>query len=154
MLESGVAFSGCTLNPTMQGFRIVLLALGLIATTVAGGAGVWLALRAARARHDGVQRPGLLMALIQTAQRLALLTLGAGLVLSAAEAWLAFGSLRSGDPRLDWLAVSWLVEAAGLLAWRLRKHAIRWAAALAVLATGCVLLGLLAVPALVRRLGI
>jgi hypothetical protein len=129
--------------------------LGAGAVIVSCGAGLPLALRQGLERRgQGLRLPrdSHLRVLLAQATSLALVTLGAGLVVGLWWAWRTVGGMNSGDPREGWMAVTWLVAAATLLAWRLEGRSWRWSAGLSVLAAVAVILGLLAVPDLVRLL--
>jgi hypothetical protein len=138
-------------------FRIewLLLLLGAGAALVAGSSGLMLAFLAvlerlrwgARARDRAKVH-----VFLKQSTLLSLVLLGAGLTLGVWWAWRTGALLIGLDPRSGWLAVTWLVAAASLLAWQLGRRASRWATALAVLAGAIVLFGLLVAPELVRVL--
>jgi len=137
--------------------RWVLFLVGAGAVTVAGSAGLTLALSVGMTRHNpAVRRPPRvgLYGLLTAATSLALVMLGGGLAVSTWQAWRTVGLLSSGDPREGWMAITWLVAANSLLAWRLEKRPGRWAAALAVLAAMAALLGLFLVMEVRRLLGL
>ena len=128
--------------PMLVQWAALLLGAGSIAT--AGSAGLLLSFRAG---------PTGLRVLLKRATWLALATLGLGLAVGAWWAWWTTGKLAGDDPRLTWLAVTWLLAAASLHAWRLDRHATRWAAGLAVAAATAAAFGLLAILDLSRLLG-
>jgi len=84
----------------------------------------------------------------------ALLSLGAGLVLSVLWAWQTYGSLSTGDPRQGWMAGAWLVAAMSLVACQLERRNRVWASVLAGIAGAAVLFGLLAILDLQRLWGV
>lgn len=138
-------------------FRIewILLLLGAGATLVAGCGGLMLALYAVLDWLGwGVWAPDWdrVYGFLKQATMLSLVLLGAGLTVGVWWAWRTGALLIGDDPRLGWLAVTWLVAATSLLAWRLGRRAGRWAAVLAVLAGATAIFGLLVAPELVRVL--
>jgi hypothetical protein len=135
----------------------LLFLVGAAAAVVAGSTGlalalyIWLYKR--RSPLPFVRRADLYHSL-KGATRLALAALWGGLALGAWWAWRALGALNGGDARAGWMAITCLLAAASLLAWRMDRRAARWAAGLAVLAAAAALLGLLALPDLRLLLGL
>ena len=82
-----------------------------------------------------------LYALLVRAAVLALVTLGSGLTVSLWWAWHTLGTLTGGDPRAEWMALTWLLTAMSLLAGQLDRHRQRWVIALAVVAASNLLFG-------------
>lgn len=133
----------------MAPFRIqwLLFLFGGGSVLVAGCAGLMLALRNGLVRLGlGLRLPSVvdLHSLLTEATFLALLAIGAGLMVSGWWAWRTVGMLAAGDPREMWMAATWLVTAVSLSAWQLKARRGRWAAGLAVLAAVMVIAGLLA----------
>ncbi len=79
---------------------------------------------------------------------LALVSLGAGLIIAAWWTWRWSGSLGVGEPGGLWLVASWLLAAVSLLSWQLGRRPGRWAALFVVAAAALGLLGLLVGPLL------
>jgi hypothetical protein len=127
-----------------------LALLGGGASLVAGSAALMLALAAlsAGSRRQAAAVGRASAALCERAAGLALVVLGAALTAGAYWAWQALGTPGSGDLRGGWLAVTWLLEAMSLLAWRLNRGATRLAAGLAVLAAAAALWANLLIPLL------
>jgi hypothetical protein len=101
--------------------------------------------------------------LLRNASTLALLFLGAGIVVSAWWSWRTIGSPAADDPRVAWIAVSWFAAAMSEVAWLLdgqlpgpgeRQGQGRWAALLAALSGTTAIMALLVVMDLRRLLGI
>jgi hypothetical protein len=135
----------------------ILFLVGAGGATVAGGTALMLALRIRLARRGGGLRLPCRVDFyvsLKQATRLVLAALGSGLVVSVWWAWQTVGTLTSGDPREEWLAITWLVAAASLLAWRLEKRARWWAAGLALVSAVVALFGLLVLLDMRRLLGI
>jgi hypothetical protein len=82
-----------------------------------------------------------LYALLVRAAMLALVALGSGLTVSLWWAWQTLGTLTGGDPRAEWMALTWLLTAMSLLAGQLDRHRQRWVIALAVIAASNLLFG-------------
>lgn len=82
-----------------------------------------------------------LYALQVQAAMLALVTLGSGLTISLWWAWRTLGTLTSGDPRAEWMALTWLLTAMSLLAGQLDRHRKRWVSGLVVVAASSLLFG-------------
>jgi hypothetical protein len=144
----------CAQQSPLLRVQWALFLFGAAAAVLAACAAVLLLAREALARRGRALPVGAedLAAFIILAGRLALLALGGGLTVGAWWAWQTTGGLASGGPRQAWIGAALLLTAASLLGWRLEKHAMRWAAALAVLAGAAALFGLLAVPGLQRLL--
>lgn len=85
---------------------------------------------------------------------LAVLAVGAGVVVGVWWTWQATGTLEAGDIRESWMAVVWLLSAMSAAAWQLEKGAHRWAAGLALVAAAAALLGLLVLPDVQRTMGL
>lgn len=137
--------------------RWLLFLTGAGAVTVAGSAGLTMALSAGMARRGLGVRPTShagLYGLLKAATSLTLIALGGGLAVGTWWAWRTVGLLSGGDPREGWMAITWLMAATSLLAWRLEKRPGRWAAALAVLAAMAALFGLFFVTSMRRLLGL
>jgi hypothetical protein len=133
-----------------------LVVPGVGVTAAAGGAGLGCLIRRAVAARRGVAwdaEPGGPLTLLDWAAGLALATLGGGLLAGALWSLRTYGSLASGDPRQGWMAATWLLAAASLLAERVRRGAALQAAVLAMLAAAAGIVGLLAGPDLLRLLG-
>jgi hypothetical protein len=127
-----------------------LFLLGGGSVLVAGNAGLTAALDSiSRSRGWNVRLPDRadLYGLLTQALFLALVALGGGLTLSVWWAWRTLGTLTTGDLRLAWLVIAWLIAGMSLLASKLEAHRERWVAGLATLAAAIVLLGLLATAA-------
>ncbi len=130
-----------------------LLLVGTGAVTVAGGTGLVLALRAAiseRSPNLRLPQPAGLYTLLRQGAALAWLALGSGVLLATWRAWRATWSLAGSAMHEGWMAAVWLIVGAGLLSWGLGKRAWQWAACLALLATTLAIIGMLAVPGLLR----
>lgn len=82
-----------------------------------------------------------MVVLLVRAARLALVTLGSGLIVGLWWSWQTLGTQTSGDPRADWMAVTWLLTAMSLLAGQLERHMRRWVVGLVVLAASNMLFG-------------
>ena len=82
-----------------------------------------------------------LYALLVRAAMLALVALGSGLTVSLWWAWHTLGTLTGGDPRAEWMALTWLLTAMSLLAGQLDRHRRSWVIALAVIAASNLLFG-------------
>jgi hypothetical protein len=85
-----------------------------------------------------------------------LVVLGSGLTVGAWWTWKTAGTQISDDPRSGWMAITWLVTAMSVLAWRLRQRPTRsgqWAAVLAILAAATAIFGLVAVANVRHVLG-
>jgi len=127
-----------------------LFLLGGGSTLLAGSAGLM------RTVGDLTPRFGLDLAigqpdldsLLRQAAALSLIAVGGGLIAGAYWSWRTLGTAGSGDPREGWMAVTWLIEAMSLLAWRLQKRPSGWAAALALFAAAIAIGALLAVAGL------
>jgi hypothetical protein len=135
--------------------------LGLGATVVAASAGLTVLLHTrlpAQATSQAEARPETGHGLLRQASLLALVFLGSGLLASAFWSWRTVGALDptgSGqDQRMGWMASTWLLAAASHLAWQLRKRPATWAAVMALLAASVGIVGLLALPDLLRLLGL
>lgn len=134
--------------------------LGLGAIAVAGSASLKQLLQA-RLPTQAIQETGTGTLsshwLLRQATSLALLFLGGGLLAGAFWSWRTTGALdpvsSSGDARLGWMAVAWLLAAASHLAWQLRHRSTVWAGVLAILGMSSGMLGLLALSDLLRLLG-
>jgi hypothetical protein len=142
-----------------------LFLLGGGAVTVAGSAGLMLVLQPARPGSGNDLRwmhaTGTHI-LLRQATSVALLALGSGLAVSVWWAWRTVGFLTDGDPRVGWVAITWLAAAMSELAWWWDRRspvsdegggAGRWAAGLAIVAAAGLLFGLLAVMDLRHFLG-
>jgi hypothetical protein len=82
-----------------------------------------------------------LYALLVQAAMLALVSLGSGLIVSLWWASQTLGSLTGGDPRIEWMALAWLLTAMTLLAGQLERNARWWVIGLALLAAFNMLFG-------------
>ena len=128
-----------------------LFLTGAAAAAVMGSAGLLIGLqsglgqRGQRARWP--DQADLTFFLTQTTM-LTLVALGSGLVLSICWAWQTTGSLSTGDPRVTWMAITWLIVAMSSVARWLEKRWVGWSAGLAVVAAASALYGLLAVTLL------
>jgi hypothetical protein len=128
--------------------RWFLFLLGSGGVLVAGNASLMLALRRGmmgRGKDLRIANPTDLCSLLTGATFLALVAIGGGLTIGVWWAWQTVGGLSSGDPREGLMAVTWLVSAMSLSAWQLGIWRGRWAAGLAIMSAGMVLVGLLAV---------
>jgi hypothetical protein len=152
LVGSSGALAGCTPFTVLFWLQWTFFLFGAGSALAAGGAALAWGFQAAR---PGLQWPPNLERhrLLIAATSLALIGLGAGLAISAWWAWRTVGGLDGGDPRQAWMAITWLLLAMSLLAWQLEEAAARWAAALAGLAATVAVVGLLAVPHIVRLLG-
>lgn len=161
MVVIAIRPGGSPLNCIQRAFPFqlqwILFLLGAGGATVAGGTALMLALRIWLVERGSAlrlpRRVDFYVPLKQAA-RLVLAALGSGLVVGSWWAWQTMGVLTSGDPREEWMAVTWLVAALSLLAWRLEKWAGRWAAGLAVVAAIVALFGLLILLDMRRLLGL
>jgi hypothetical protein len=136
-----------------------LFVVGAGGAVVAGSAGLMLLLRGFWAKigwnrqlppRDDVQ------AFLRQATTLTLAALGIGLVASSWLAWRNVGAPTGGDPRSTWMAITWLISAMSLLAWRLRQRPGRqglWAAILDISAASTAIVGILAITGISRVLG-
>lgn len=144
----------CTQDSSLLLVQWASLLVGAGAVVVAGSAGLTLALYAALAGRDWrLPRRSRPRAVLKQATELALVALGLGLTVGAWWSWWATGALAGGDPRVTWLAATWLLSAMSLLAWRLDHRPVRWAAGLAVAAAAAAGFGLLVVTDLTHLLG-
>lgn len=137
--------------------RWALFLLGAGGLTVAGSAGIMLALRTALTRYRWALAwpPWIdLHTFLKQASALALVALGGGLTVSAWWAWQTVGSLTSGVPAEGWIATASLVTAMSLLVRRVGKRWGRWAAGLAVVAAAVAIVGLLAATGVRRSYGV
>jgi hypothetical protein len=150
------ALADCPPVTALFWLQWALFLFGAGSTLAAGGTALaWACQAILQAGRPGLQWPPELerQRLLMAATSLALIGLGAGLVTSAWWAWRSVGGLVGGDPRQLWMTITWLLAAMSLLAWQLEGAAARWAAALAGLAATVAVVGLLAVPHIVRLLG-
>lgn len=136
-----------------------LLVVGAGGAVVAGSAGLMLLLRGfwARIGWDRQSPPGAdAGAFLRQATMVTLAALGLGLATSSWLAWTNLGAPIGSDPRFAWMAITWLVSAMSLLAWRLRQRPGRqglWAAILAISAASTAIFGMLAITGIARVLG-
>jgi hypothetical protein len=134
----------------------LLLVIGGGSAIVAGSTSLMLGLRVLRpGGSPSVRLPPVadFYAFLRNATALVVIALGAGLVVSLWWSWRTLGSASSGDPREAWLAGTWLLAGASLLAWQLKRRAGRWAAGLAGAAAVFAIVGLLAVAESSQVLG-
>lgn len=136
-----------------------LFVVGAGGAVVAGSAGLMLLLRGVWAKiawdrqlppRDDVQ------AFLRQATMVTLGALGIGLVAGSWLAWRNVGIPTGGDPRSTWMAITWLISAMSLLAWRLRQRPGRqglWAAILGISAASTAIVGILAITGIGRALG-
>jgi hypothetical protein len=82
-----------------------------------------------------------LCALLLRAAMLALVAIGSGLAVGLWWDWQTLGTLTSGDPRAEWMALTALITAMSLLAGQLDRHRRGWVIGLVVLATSNMLFG-------------
>lgn len=94
-----------------------------------------------------------LYTLLVWAVKLAFVTVGSGLTIGLWWAWRSLGTLASGDPRAEWMALAWLLTAMSLLAGQLERHQRWWVAGLAGLAALNVIFGWLFLVGLQDLLG-
>jgi hypothetical protein len=133
--------------PVQWGLTVV----GAGGAVVAGSAGLMLLLRGfwARIGWDLPLPPREdVHAFLRQATMVTLVALGSGLTVGAWWTWTTEGTPTSDDPRSGWTAITWLVTAISVLAWRLRQRPTRlgqWAAVLAILAAATAIFGLVAV---------
>jgi hypothetical protein len=123
---------------------------------VAGSTSLILGLRAlwpGTGRSPELSSVAELYGFLRNATALALIALGAGLMVSLWWSWRTLGSVSGGDPREAWLAGAWLLTGASLLAWQLERRAGRWAAGLAGVAAMFTVVGLLSVANSSQALG-
>ncbi len=135
--------------------QCVLFLIGTGGLTVAGSTGLTLALRALLSRRiPRVQWPRWihLHALLKRATALALVSLGAGLVVSLWWSWQMQGVSITRGPREGWVIVALLVAAMSFLARRTGGRWGRWTAGLVMVAAAVAILGLLTGIDLLRYL--
>lgn len=149
-VRSGGSPLSCVQRSVLFWSQWFLFVLGSGSILLAGSAALDLALLAVLpgeglrpARRD-------LGRLLADATFAALAILAGGLTISVWWAWRTGGGLSSGDPRQVWMAATWSVAAMSLLAWQVERQSRRLAAGLAVVAAAIALVGLLAVPDLLR----
>jgi hypothetical protein len=129
-----------------------LLIVGVGGVLVAGSTGLMLALRTGlRKRAPKLAWPHWLdlHTLLQQATLLSLVSLGAGLSVSAWSAWRVTGTVATGGSAdgLAWMAITWLLAAMGQLARGAGKRWECWTASLAVSSVLTALVGLLMLEA-------
>lgn len=148
--EFASALGTCVQQALELRFQWAMFVIGIGAATLAGCAGLLLALQSGLARiGKGLRvRPKALATVLIQATRLTLFVLGAGLAVGAWGAWQALGTWTIGDPREAWMAGTLLLATTSLLAWRLERHSTGWAVALALLTAAAAWFGWLAAPAL------
>lgn len=142
----------------MAAFQIqwLLFLLGGGSLIVAGCAGLTVVLgKVAEGRGRDLHLAPLvdLYALVVQAAGLAWLALGGGLTISLWWTWQALGTLTSGDPRAEWMALTWLLTAMSLLAGQLERHPRRWVIGLSILAASNLVFGWLLVVGALGVLG-
>ena len=136
-----------------------LWVVGAGGAVVAGSAGLMLLLRGfwAKIGWDRQLPPRANVgAFLRQATIVTLAALGFGIAVGSWLAWKNVGAPTGGDPRFAWMAITWLVTAMSLLAWRLRQRPGRqglWAAILAISAASTAILGTLAITGIARVLG-
>jgi hypothetical protein len=136
-----------------------LFVVGTGGAVVAGSAGLMLLLRGflAKIGWDPQLPPGDdVQTFLRQATMLTLAALGIGLVVGSWLAWSYVGTPTGGDPRSTWMAITWLISAMSLLAWRLRQRPGRqglWAAILDISAASTAIVGILAITGIGRVLG-
>jgi hypothetical protein len=145
-IEAGAPGLGCVQQSSLFQAHLVLFSLGGGSVLVAGSAGLMLALKKGLVwLGRDLRLPGWipLYALLTQATLLAVVALGAGLIIGVWWAWQTVGLLAAGNPRDAWMAVAWLTTAMSLVAWQLDGRRGRWAAGLALVAAAAVFVGLL-----------
>ncbi len=155
---------GCPLTSAQRTvpFQVqwALFLLGSGGVVVAGSAGLMRVFQAPLTRRGGDL--GDVHTVLRQSTSLALVALGSGIVVSIWWSWQTVGFLTSGDPRIGWIAITWLVAAMSELAWQLdrrlpvsdhKDHEGRWAAGLAIVAAAVAIFGLLALEDLLHLLG-
>ena len=133
-----------------------LFLLGGGSLLVAGCMGLSLILgRAVQSRgrsvHSATSQS--LCTLLVWAVKLAFVTVGSGLTAGLWWAWQTLGTLTSGDPRAEWMALAWLLTAMTLVAGQLERHRRWWVAGLAGLAALNAIFGWLLLVGLQDLLG-
>jgi hypothetical protein len=110
----------------------------------AGCMGLTVALARAMQSHGWtlhLAAPGDLYALLLRAAMLALVAISSGLAVGLWWAWQTLGTLTSGDPRAEWMALTALRTTMSLLAGQMDRHQRGWVVGLVVLATSNMLFG-------------
>jgi hypothetical protein len=136
-----------------------LFVVGTGGAVLAGSAGLMLLLRGVWAKIGwDRQLPARddVGAFLRQATMLTLASLGIGLVAGSWLAWRNVGAPTGGDSRSTWMAITWLISAMSLLAWRLRQRLGRqglWAAILSISAASTAIVGILAITGIGRALG-
>jgi hypothetical protein len=156
MIQPGAPLLRCVQRALPFQVQWVLYVLGGAAILVAGSAGLVLVLHKAtvsRGRVSNLPRLASLYDLLTQATYLALVALGSGLTVSVWWAWRTVGAWPGADPRETWMAITWLLAAMSLLAWRLEGRRGRWVVGLTEVAAASVLFGLLILADLQRILG-
>jgi hypothetical protein len=151
-MQPGGPFLTCVQQAWPFPVQWVLFLVGAGGVMVAASAGLTLIL-AGRGWHLHWPRWADSYLLLRQATRLALVFLGSGLTAGVWWAWQVGGTMTSSDPREMWIAITWLIMAAGLLAQPLPRRWGRWAAGLATAAAAAAIAGLLAVIDLRHLLG-
>jgi hypothetical protein len=153
--------ASCTPQPNASYIQVSLYLLGAGGSIVVACAALTLVLRARFRRFgDGNLVPDRFASTIylQRGTEFVLILLGAGLVFSAWMASQEVGRLIGGERHQIWMAITWLLAAAGLLAWRLegqsRRGAQAWAVTLVLLAAPAAVLGLVVLDGLGPAVGL
>lgn len=144
-VRPGGGLLACDQRSILFHVQWILSLLGAGGTVAAGSAGVTLALCAATAsRGWDLQWPRRLdlHLFVGEAVLLALVALGGGLVASIGLSWWTLGTVAGDDPRVVWLAITWLFVATSAVARHLDRWWGRWAAGLAVAAAASAIFGL------------
>lgn len=143
-LPAGAPLLACPQTVMPVQIQWVLFLLGGGSLLTAGCMGLTVVLgRAAFSRGRDLHQAASedLVALLVRATMLALVALGSGLIVGLWWAWQTLGTQTSGDPRAEWMAVTWLLAAMSLLAGQLERHTRWWVIGLAVLAASNMLFG-------------
>ena len=147
MIEGSGLLPGCYERDVPIQLQWVLFLVGAGGLMVASGAGLTLALRAGLARRTpGLQWPRWidLHALLKRATELAMVSLGAGIVVGLWWSWRLLGSSAVGGPGDGWAILALLVATMSYLVRRTGGRWGHWVGGLILAATAVSLLGLLA----------
>ncbi len=143
-LPAGAALLPCPQEIAPFQVQWALFLLGGGSLLVAGCMGLTVVLDRAVKNRGGnlhLATSENLYALLVGAAMLAFVTLGSGLTVGLWWAWQTLGTLTSGDPRADWMALAWLLTAMSLLAGQLERHRRWWVTGLAILAASNMIFG-------------
>ncbi len=146
MADTSELLLDCDRHTIPSQLQWVLFLTGTGGLAVAGSTGLTLALRAILSRRiPRIQWPRWieLHALLKRATALALVSLGAGLVVSLWWSWQIQGVSTTRGPREGWVVVALLVTAMSFLARRTGGRWGRWTAGLVMVAAAVAILGLL-----------